>query len=115
MIVRSIQSIFELLQARLDRGHDVAARGALELAFGDHRTAEFRHEHDILTVLAQHFAKDGLGAAAPAIDAAASEKGDAEIERLVDHRARAAQERTAEIVAKLDRGCTLSPSDNLQL
>ena len=76
----------EPLQAGLDRGHDIAARAALELALGVHRPAELGDQHDVLAAGPEHLAQDGLGAAAPAVDVAAIEEGDAEIERLVDRR-----------------------------
>src|SRR5207245_59015 len=90
----------EPLQARLDRGHDVAARAAFEPPFAVHRPAELGHQHDILAPAPQHLAQDGLGAATPAVDVAAIEEGDAEVERLVNHRARGFEvEWPAEIVA----------------
>jgi hypothetical protein len=54
----------------------------------------------------EHLRQDRFRAAAPAIDVGAIEEGDAEIERLVDERARRGEiERAAEIVAaEPDRG-----------
>src|SRR5262249_59574890 len=90
----------EPFQARLDRAHDVAARTALELALRVHGASKLRRQDDILATPSEHLAQDRLGAAAPAIDVAAVEERDAEIERLVDDGARALEiERAAEIVA----------------
>ena len=74
------------LQARLDGGHDVAARAAFLFAVV-HRHAEFRGKHDVLAPVAQHLAEHGLRAAAPAIDVGRIEQRDPGVERLVDDQA----------------------------
>jgi hypothetical protein len=71
-----------------------------------HPSPELGGEHDILAAGPEHLGQDRLGAAAPTIDVGAIEKGDAQIERLVDDRARRREiEGAAKIVAaEPDRG-----------
>ena len=76
------------LQAGLDRGHDVAPRGALFGAVIAHRLGVFGRQHDVLAAVAEHFAQHGLGAAHAGIDVGGIEQRDAEVDRLVDHLAR---------------------------
>ena len=52
-------------QAGLDRGHDVAPRGALLAAVVVHRLAELGRQHDVLAAVAEHLAEHGFGAAQP--------------------------------------------------
>ena len=87
-------------QAGFDRGHDVAARGALPGAVGCHRLGIFRRQHDVLAAVAEHGAEHGLGAAHAGIDVGGIEQGDTEVDRLVDDLARGFQiGALAEIVA----------------
>jgi hypothetical protein len=76
------------LQARLDRRHDVAARGTLLGAVGRHRLGVFRRQHDVLAAVAEHGAEHCLRAAHAGVDVGGVEQGDAEVERAVDHLAR---------------------------
>jgi len=75
-------------QARLDRRHDVAARGARERLAVVHRVAEFAGEDDVLAALAEDAAERLFRAAAVAVGVGGVEQGDAEVERLVHHRLR---------------------------
>ena len=76
------------LQARLDRGHDVAARGALlgaVVAIGlEYFVASTMSLRRSPSTVAEH----GLRAAHARIDVGGVEQRDAEVDRLVDHLAR---------------------------
>ena len=78
----------EPLEARFNRLRDVTARRALHQTGIVHRVAEFRREHDVLAPRAEKLAEADFRAALVAVDIGGVEEGDAEIERLVDHRAR---------------------------
>ena len=82
----SVFSRFRLSSTAL---HDVAPRRALLHAGVVHRHAELGGEHDVLALVAEHLAHRGLRAAAIAVDVGGVEQRDAEVDRLVDHLARA--------------------------
>jgi hypothetical protein len=89
-------------QAGLDRGHDVAARGVLRRDPRRHRHAELRAQHDLLAALAEDPAEVVLGAAELAVDVRGVEEGRAELDSLVDDRARRLEvEPFGEIVAAM--------------
>jgi hypothetical protein len=75
-------------QAGLDRGHDVAPRGALPGAVLAHRLGIFCRQHDVLASVAEHLPQHGLRAAHSGIDVGGIEQRHAEVDRLVDHLAR---------------------------
>src|SRR5205085_8251310 len=78
----------EAPKAGLDRGHDVAAGSALQPSIPVHRPSEFRRQHDLVAMPRQRAAEKFLRAALYPVRIGAVEKGDADIERLVDDRPR---------------------------
>ena len=101
MLLVEIEPIgFQPLQAGFDRPHDVGARGALLLAALIHRHGEFGRQHDVLAAGAENFADERLGSAFVAVNIGGIKQRDAEVQRLMNHLARAVRiEPHPEIVA----------------
>lgn len=81
-------------KAVFDRGHDVAARRP-HLALRLDRTPELCREDDVLAPLSQHFAQNPLRASILSIGIGRVEKGDAGIERGINHRSRCVEIETS--------------------
>jgi hypothetical protein len=90
----------ESLQARLDRVHDVAPRGALELPCIVHRQAEFGCEDDVFALFAEDSSEPLLRAAVVAVAVGGVDQVDPDLNRLVYDAARRLEiDAAAEIVA----------------
>ena len=90
----------EALEAGLGGGDDVMAGGALHGSGLVHGAAEFGGQDDALAVLAEDLAEDGFRTAALAVGIRGIEKGDAQVDGLVNDFAGSLQiDAQAEVIA----------------